>query len=103
MRGLTPAWQLGLAETERIEIMRKYSLQRHHGNWVMRWSVYKDGKRTQPTHIVASLRNYPKKADMEPLASAYFTRVQRSRTVQAVSCLPQIVASAIPPRYGNLR
>ena len=78
--------------------MRKYSLQRHHhGNWVMRWSVYKDGKRTQPTHIVASLRNYPKKADMEPLASAYFTRVQRSRTVQAGSSLSQFVTSVFLP------
>jgi hypothetical protein len=37
--------------------MRGYSLQQHRGNWVMRWSVYRNGKWTQPTYIVASVRN----------------------------------------------
>jgi integrase len=62
----------------------KYSLQQHHGSWVMRWSVYREGKRTQPTHIIASIRNYKRKADVKVLADAYFQqRVQKSRTIQA--------------------
>ena len=56
--------------------MKTYSLQKHHGNWVVRGSVYKEGKRTQPTHIIASVRNYLKRHDFEPLAAAYFNRVR---------------------------
>jgi integrase len=77
--------------------MKKYSLQQHHGNWVMRWSVYKDGKRTQPTHIIGSIKNYKKKSDVVPLADAYFNRVQRSRTVQAGSSLSQFTESVFFP------
>ena len=63
--------------------MRGYSIQKHHGNWVLRRSVYKDGKRTQPTFILASVRNYPKKSEVIPLAEAHMARVGRSKTVQA--------------------
>jgi hypothetical protein len=50
---------------------------------VLRRSVYKDGKRTQPTFILASVRNYPKKSEVIPLAEAHMARVGRSKTVQA--------------------
>jgi integrase len=63
----------------------------------MRWSVYRDGKRTQPTRIIASIRNYPKKKDVEPLAAAYFNRVRGSRTVQAGSSLSDFVATVFMP------
>jgi hypothetical protein len=43
-----------MARPERPKV-KSYSIQKHHGNWVMRWSVYKDGKRTQPTFVVASI------------------------------------------------
>jgi hypothetical protein len=63
--------------------MKGYSIQKHHGNWILRRSVYKDGKRTQPVHILASIRNYPKKADVVPLAEEHMQRVRRSKTHQA--------------------
>lgn len=77
--------------------MKTYSLQKHHGNWIVRWSVYKNGKRTQPTHIVASVRNYPKKKDVEPLAAEYFTKLNRSRTVQAGASLTEFVTKVFFP------
>jgi len=58
----------------------------------MRWSVYKNGKRTQPTHIIASVKAYKKKADVKPLADAYFMeRVQKARTVQAGASTSEFV------------
>jgi hypothetical protein len=64
---------------------------------VVRWSVYKEGKRTQPTHIIASVRNYPKRHDVEPLAAAYFNRVRGSRTVQAGASLADFVTTVFVP------
>ena len=70
----------------------------------MRWSVYKGGKRTQPTHIVASVRNYKKKADVEPLATAYFARVQKSHTFQASTSLGDFVKLVFFPHCeANLK
>jgi len=64
----------------------------------MRWSVYKNGKRTQPTHIVASVKAYKKKADVKPLADACFIeRVQKSRTVQAGASLNEFVTVVFFP------
>jgi integrase len=82
--------------------LKSYSLQKHHGNWVTRWSVYEivDGKRkrTQPTHIIASIRNYKKKSDVKPLADAYFQeRLQKSRTVQAGASLTDFVTNVFFP------
>jgi integrase len=81
--------------------MKPYSLQKHHGNWVMRWSVYRNGKRTQPTHIIASIANYKKKTEVEPLAAAYFQRVSRSRTVSAGSSLAEFVTTVFFPHNEN--
>jgi len=64
----------------------------------MRWSVYRNGKRTQPTHILASVANYPKKKDVEPLADAYFSRMQRSRTAQAGSSVSKFVGGVFLPQ-----
>jgi hypothetical protein len=79
--------------------MGSYSIQKHHGNWQVRWSVYKvvDGRRrrTQPTHIVGP--DSLKKSDAESLAAAYFARAQRSRTVQAGSSLSQFVTNVFLP------
>lgn len=77
--------------------MKSYSLQEHHGNWVMRWSVYKDGKRTQPTHIIASTRNYKKESDVKPLADAYWSRMNRSRTIQAGDPVSKFVKDVFMP------
>jgi integrase len=77
--------------------MRGYSIQKHHGNWVLRRSVYVKGKRTQPTFIIASVRNYPKKADVTPLAEAHMTRVQRSRTVQAGESVSKFIENVFFP------
>jgi integrase len=74
------------------------TLQKHHGNWVLRWSVYKDGKRTQPSHIIASVRNYPKKKDVERLAEEYLNRIQRSRTIQAGSSVSKFVENVFFPQ-----
>ncbi len=68
----------------------------------MRWSVYEmvDGKRkrTQPTHIIASIRNYKKESDVKPLADAYFQqRVQKSRTLQAGASLSEFVTNVFFP------
>jgi integrase len=78
--------------------LKGYSLQKHHGNWVMRWSVYKDGKRTQPTHIVASVASYPKKSEVKPLADAQYNRMRRSRTVSAGASLSEFVETVFFPQ-----
>jgi hypothetical protein len=70
----------------------------------MPWSVYRDGKRTQPTHIIASVRSYKKKAEVEPLAAAYFAKMQKSRTVQAGASLSEFVTIVFFPHCeSNLR
>lgn len=61
-------------------ISKGYSILKHHGNWIMRWSVYRDGKRSQPMHILGSTVNYPKKVEVRPIAEAHWTRLRKSRT-----------------------
>jgi hypothetical protein len=64
------------ARLARRNNLKTYSIQKHHGNWVMRWSSYKivDGKRklAQPTHILAPAST--KKEDAKGLAAEYVAR-----------------------------
>jgi hypothetical protein len=64
----------------------------------MRWSVYRNGKRTQPTHIIASVKTHPKKSEVEPLAADYFQRVNKSRTVQAGASMAGFVKTVFFPQ-----
>jgi hypothetical protein len=86
--------------------MKSYSLQKHQGQWMMRWSDYKkvDGvrKRSQPHYMVASVKNFPKKKDVVPLADAQFARVKRSRTVAAGATLSEFVKTAFVPNAETL-
>jgi hypothetical protein len=95
----------GMAHEERIE-MNSYSLQKHQGQWMMRWSSYKivDGvrKRIQPFYLVASVKNFPKKRDVKPLADAHFNRVRKSRTVAAGATLAEFVKTAFVPHAATL-
>lgn len=79
--------------------MRGYGLQRHGKNWVIRWSVYdkKTGKRSQPCHILCSVRDYPKKLEVIPLADKYMERVRKTRTVSAGSNLSKFVKDVYFP------
>ena len=77
--------------------MKGYSLQQHHGNWVVRWSVYRDGKRSQPFHILASVADYPKKKEVEKLAQAYMKGVWKTRTVAAGSPVSKFVDDVFFP------
>jgi integrase len=88
--------------------LKSYSLQKKNGNWEMRWSHYTvvEGirKRTQPSFIVASLRNYPKKADVKTLADAHFEKVKRSRTVRAGGSVGEFVKEVfVPHAEQNLK
>jgi integrase len=77
--------------------LKGYSIQRHHGNWIVRWSVYRDGKRSQPTHILASTKDYPKKTEVQPLAEEYMQRVRKTRTVAAGSSVSKFVENVFFP------
>lgn len=77
--------------------MKGYSLQKHHGNWIVRWSEYKDGKGTQPTHILASVKVYPKKSEVEPLAQEYMQGIRKTRTVRAGASVKQFVDGVFFP------
>lgn len=85
--------------------MKGYSVQKHHGNWVLRRSVYtKDGVRTQPQHILGSIRNFPKESDITPLAEEYMARVRRSKTVRAAGTVSAFVEDVfVPFNAGRLK
>ena len=79
--------------------MKGYSVQKHGKNWIVRWSVYdKDtGKRSQPSHILCSVRDYPKKSEVQPLAEEYMARVRKTRTVSAGSSTSKFVKDVFFP------
>ena len=51
-----------------VVLSKRYTVQKQRGCWVMCWSVYNNGKRSQSTHILGSCRNHPKKVDVKPQA-----------------------------------
>jgi hypothetical protein len=75
--------------------MTTYSLQKHNGSWQMRWSVYKDGKRSQPVHIIGP--DSMKKHEAEALAAVYFAKVRRSPTIQAGASVDTFVTDVFFP------
>ena len=79
--------------------MRGYNVQKHGKNWIVRWSAYdKDtGKRSQPSHILCSVRDYPKKTEVLPLADKYMERVRKTRTVSAGSSISKFVDDVFFP------
>ena len=86
--------------------MKSYSLQKHNGNWIMRWSAYimKADKRvrTQPVRILGP--HAMKKSDAMILAAEHFARVKRSPTVLAGDPLSKFVTDVFFPHcVANLK
>lgn len=69
--------------------------------WYCRWSEYREGKRVQPSHRLASVRDYPKKAEVKALAAEYMGGVRKTQTVEAESTVEEFVASVFFPRREN--
>jgi integrase len=74
-----------------------YSIFRSNGSWFVRWSEYRDGKRTQPSHKLCSVKQYPKESEVKPLAETYMATVRKTMTVQAGASVKEFVDNVFLP------
>jgi integrase len=78
--------------------MTGYSIFKSNGSWFVRWSEYRDGKRTQPSHKLCSVKRCPKKSEIKPLADAYMTTVRKTMTVEAGARVKEFVDGVFLPK-----
>jgi hypothetical protein len=74
-----------------------YSLFKSGGSWFVRWSEWHDGKRTQPSKRLCSVRDYPKKGEVNDLAREQMRRVDKAPTLQAGASVNEFVTSKFFP------
>ena len=78
--------------------MTGYSIFKSNGSWFVRWSEYRDGKRTQPSHKLCGVKHYPKESEIKPLAEAYMMTVRKTMTVEAGASVKEFVNGAFLPK-----
>ena len=78
--------------------MTGYSIFKSNGSWFVRWSEYRVGKRTQPSHKLCSLKHYPKKSEVKPLAEAYMMTVRKTMTIEAGASVKEFVNGVFLPK-----
>ena len=78
--------------------MTGYSIFKSNGSWFVRWSEYRDGKRTQPSHKLCSVKHYPKESEIKPLAEAYMMTVRKTMTVEAGASVKEFVNGVFLPK-----
>jgi hypothetical protein len=78
--------------------MTGYSIFKSNGSWFVRWSEYRDGKRSQPSHKLCSVKHYPKQSEIKPLAENYMMSVRKTMTVEAGASVKEFVNGVFLPK-----
>jgi hypothetical protein len=68
-----------------------YSLFKSGGGCYCRWSEWRDGKRTQPSHRQGDVRDFPQKKEAKALAAEYISAVRRAPTPEAGTSVREFV------------
>ena len=78
-----------------------YSIYKKNGAWHVRWAEHRDGKRTQPSHKLASLEQYRKESEVKPLAENYMATVRRTPTIEAGASVKEFVDATYFPKIKS--
>jgi len=81
-----------------FESLLGFPIFESNGSWFVRWSEYREGKRTQPSHKLCSVKHYPKKSEVKPLAEAYMMTVRKTMTVEAGASVKDFVKGVFVPK-----
>jgi len=74
-----------------------YSLFKSGGGCYCRWSEWHDGKRTQPSHRLGNVRDFPQKKEAKALAAEYISAVRRAQTPEAGASVREFVTGVFFP------